>query len=59
MDKLKAMDVTNAEPGKELWTTPKIQIVELSQAQGAQAGPLCDKHGSLSSSTNSGLQGNC
>ena len=45
---------------KKSWSAPAIQIIQLNVAEGAQAGPLCDKHGSLSSSNNGGnLGGGC
>ena len=42
------------------WITPVIQIEAISEAKGSQAGPLCDKHGSLSSASGPpGLDGTC
>jgi len=36
---------------KKPWNAPRIQILDINAAEGATAGPLCDKHGSLSAST--------
>jgi hypothetical protein len=33
---------------KKVWSAPRIQILDINAAEGASAGPLCDKHGSLS-----------
>jgi hypothetical protein len=33
---------------KKIWISPAIQVLDINQALGATAGPLCDKHGSLS-----------
>jgi hypothetical protein len=44
---------------KKVWTIPSIQVVSIHEAEGAQPGALCDKHGSLSSATNAGLGGTC
>ncbi len=33
---------------KKVWTTPHIQVLDINAAEGATAGPLCDKQGSLS-----------
>jgi hypothetical protein len=33
---------------KKIWTTPQIHVLDINAAAGATAGPLCDKHGSLS-----------
>lgn len=37
---------------RSVWTRPTITIIRLNEATGAVAGPLCDKHGSLSRGTN-------
>jgi hypothetical protein len=37
-----------AEIARKSWTAPAIHVLDLHAAQGATAGPLCDKHGSLS-----------
>lgn len=42
----------NAPTPKPVWTSPAITIIPLRAAAGAVAGPLCDKHGSLSRGTN-------
>jgi hypothetical protein len=34
---------------KKFWTTPMMHVLDINAAQGADIGPLCDKHGSLSS----------
>jgi hypothetical protein len=33
---------------KRVWDRPRIEMVDLDAAEGAQTGPKCDKHGSLS-----------
>jgi hypothetical protein len=33
---------------KKVWLSPQIQILNINSAEGAEAGPLCDKFGSLS-----------
>ncbi len=38
-------------PQKQSWTAPVIQMLSIHAAEGANAGPLCDKHGSLSAQT--------
>jgi hypothetical protein len=36
---------------RQVWTAPRIQILDIRGAEGANTGPLCDKHGSLSATT--------
>src|SRR5579871_5944728 len=33
---------------KKTWSTPTLIVLSIRSAQGSTAGPLCDKHGSLS-----------
>lgn len=35
-------------PTKRAWSAPALSVVEINSAEGSQTGPLCDKHGSLS-----------
>jgi hypothetical protein len=34
---------------KKPWIAPRIHVLDMKAAEGGQPGPLCDKHGSLSS----------
>jgi len=43
-----ALPYSKAGIAKKFWTTPNIHILEINTAEGATAGPLCDKFGSLS-----------
>ena len=36
---------------KKVWSAPRIQILDINAAEGAAAGPLCDKFGSLSATS--------
>ena len=36
---------------KPSWSRPAMEIIRLNAAAGSKAGPLCDKHGSLSQGT--------
>jgi hypothetical protein len=36
---------------KKLWIAPQIHVLDMNAAEGAAVGPLCDKHGSLSSTS--------
>jgi hypothetical protein len=36
------------EPQKKAWTEPKLEVLHINVAEGANAGPKCDKHGSVS-----------
>jgi hypothetical protein len=36
---------------KQRWTAPAIAMLSIYAAEGANAGPRCDKHGSLSAQT--------
>lgn len=42
---------TQIERAKSKWIQPEITIIPLASAEGAVAGPLCDKRGSLSRGT--------
>jgi hypothetical protein len=42
---------TPAPKPKKPWVKPEITKIELREAEGQHAGPLCDKHGALSSGT--------
>ena len=44
---------TDSKNEKLIWTTPVLKVVSITAAQGANPGPLCDKHGSLSSGSGS------
>jgi hypothetical protein len=33
---------------KKPWIAPRIHVLDMNAAEGSTAGPLCDKHGSLS-----------
>jgi hypothetical protein len=33
---------------KQVWIAPRIHVLSINAAEGAQAGSKCDKHGSLS-----------
>jgi hypothetical protein len=33
---------------KKVWTPPQIHVLDINEAEGADSGPFCDKHGSLS-----------
>ncbi len=37
---------------KKVWSQPVLTVSEISSAEGAVQGPLCDKHGSLSKGGN-------
>ena len=39
-----------AGTAKKLWMAPRIHVLDMNAAEGAAAGPLCDKYGSLSGS---------
>ncbi len=43
-----SLPTQQAGPTKMFWAAPTVQILDLYRAEGATAGPLCDKHGSLS-----------
>jgi hypothetical protein len=36
---------------KKPWIAPRIHVLDMNAAEGAVAGPLCDKHGSLSATS--------
>ena len=40
-----------AGTAKKPWIAPRIHVLDMNAAEGAAAGPLCDKHGSLSAGT--------
>jgi hypothetical protein len=36
---------------KKVWTAPQIHVLDINEAEGANTGPMCDKHGSLSATS--------
>ena len=44
----KVLPYKRAGIAKQAWTAPRIHILTINAAEGAQVGPKCDKHGSLS-----------
>ena len=44
----KALPYKRAGIAKQVWSAPRIHILTINSAEGAQVGPKCDKHGSLS-----------
>jgi hypothetical protein len=43
-----ALPYKRAGIAKQVWIAPRIHVLSINAAEGAMAGPKCDKHGSLS-----------
>jgi hypothetical protein len=42
---------TDSQFAKKVWISPYIHMLDINAAEGAAAGPLCDKFGSLSATS--------
>jgi hypothetical protein len=43
---------TKSDRQKQSWIRPQLEMVDVAAAEGSLAGPLCDKHGSVSQGSN-------